>query len=129
MVYHPNEFETAVTRGQNKSLYCKVPEYLFESLALARLDPLPPPLFKMAGFTPARAVLLKKNYSSLVLFGSSPIGICKGGPTWVLPRNTTTQKYQNLVTLIIYVVILFVCDVQYQKQVFYEVSQVHVIYV
>ena len=34
MVYHPNEFETAVTR-----FYCKVPDSLSESLARARLCP------------------------------------------------------------------------------------------
>ena len=34
MVYHPNAFETAVTRSQTKLLYCKVPDYLFESLGL-----------------------------------------------------------------------------------------------
>ena len=38
MVYHPNEFETLVTRGQNKPLYCKVPDSLSESLARARLS-------------------------------------------------------------------------------------------
>ena len=38
MVYHSNEFETAVTRGQNKLLYCKVPDSLFESLACASLS-------------------------------------------------------------------------------------------
>ena len=41
MVYHPNEFETLVTRGQNKPLYCKVPDSLSESLARARLG-VPP---------------------------------------------------------------------------------------
>ena len=33
MVYHPNEFETVVTLGQNEPLYCTVPD----SLARARL--------------------------------------------------------------------------------------------
>ena len=37
MVYHPNEFETAVTLGQNEPLYCNVPDSLSESLARARL--------------------------------------------------------------------------------------------
>ena len=37
MVYHPNEFETAVTLGQNELLYCNVPDSLSESLARARL--------------------------------------------------------------------------------------------
>ena len=38
MVYHPNEFETAITLGQNEPLYCNVPDSLSESLARARLD-------------------------------------------------------------------------------------------
>ena len=37
MVYHPNEFETTVTLGQNEPLYCNVPDSLSESLASARL--------------------------------------------------------------------------------------------
>ena len=37
MVYHPNEFETAVTLDQNEPLYCNVPDSLSESLARARL--------------------------------------------------------------------------------------------
>ena len=37
MVYHPHEFETAVTLGQNEPLYCNVPDSLSESLARARL--------------------------------------------------------------------------------------------
>ena len=37
MVYHPNEFETAVTLGQNEPLYCNVPDSLPESLARVRL--------------------------------------------------------------------------------------------
>ena len=38
MVYHPNEFDTAVTLGQNEPLYCNVPDSLSESLARARLQ-------------------------------------------------------------------------------------------
>ena len=41
MVYHPNEFETAVTLGQNEPHYCNVPDSLSESLARARLTFLP----------------------------------------------------------------------------------------
>ena len=41
MVDHPNEFETAVTLGQNEPLYCNVPDSLSKSLARARLtDPV-----------------------------------------------------------------------------------------
>ena len=37
MVYHPNEFDTLVTLGQNEPLYCNVPDFLLESLARVRL--------------------------------------------------------------------------------------------
>ena len=55
MVYHPNEFETAVTLGQNEPLYCNVPDSLSESLARARLNKsaLPARLtLRLLGHTP-----------------------------------------------------------------------------